>query len=74
MVSKRSCVNGGGAAAHWAERTTRTITFDYRRWLGYLREMDSQSLSLEPLERITPDRVRAYVEHLLSTISAAGTH
>lgn len=36
----------------------------YRRWLGFLRANHPDDLSMAPADRITPERVRAFIEHL----------
>ena len=40
------------------------IRFTYRRWLGFLKTNYPDDLSMPPAERITPERVRAFIEHL----------
>ena len=53
-----------GPGAHLAEGTRKAIKFAYRRWLGFLKANYPDDLSLPPAERITPERVRAFIEHL----------
>jgi integrase/recombinase XerD len=53
-----------GPGAHLAEGTREAIKFAYRRWLGFLRPNYPDDLSKAPAERITPKRVRAFIEHL----------
>jgi integrase/recombinase XerD len=53
-----------GPGAHLAEGTRGAITFAYRRWLAFLKANHPHDLSMAPAERITPERVRAFVEHL----------
>jgi integrase/recombinase XerD len=36
----------------------------YRRWLGFLKANCPDDLSISPAERITPERVRAFIEDL----------
>jgi hypothetical protein len=40
------------------------ITTSYRRWLGFLSEKYLADLLKPPVERITPERIRAFVEQL----------
>jgi len=54
----------GGPGSHLAEGTRRAIRFAYRRWLGFLTAHYPDDLSKAPADRITIDRVRAFVEHL----------
>ena len=53
-----------GPGAHLAEGTRRMIRTAYRRWLGYLKEHHGHDLLQAPADRITPDRVRAFIDHL----------
>lgn len=58
-----------GAGADWAEGTRRSILSAWGRWLGFLAERHRSSLDLPAADRITPERVRAYVEHLGAELS-----
>src|SRR5436190_8149734 len=53
-----------GPGAHLAEGTRRMIGFGYRRWLGLLKANYPEDLLVPPAERITPERVRAFIDHL----------
>jgi integrase len=53
-----------GPGAHLAAGTRRAIRFGWRRWLGFLKSHDPTALQLPAPERVTPARMRAYVEHL----------
>jgi integrase len=53
-----------GPGSHLAEGTRRMTRTVYRRWLSFLRERHPGDLLLAPLERITPVRVRTFIEHL----------
>ena len=53
-----------GPGAHLAESSRKAIKFAYRRWLGFLKANYADDLSTAPPERITPERVRAFIEHL----------
>ena len=57
-----------GPGAHLAEGTRTWIRFTYRRWLGFLKTNYPDDLSLPPAERITPEKVRAFIEHLSAEI------
>jgi integrase/recombinase XerD len=57
-----------GPGAHLAESSRKAIKFAYRRWLGFLKANYSDDLSTAPPERITPERVRAFIEHLSAQI------
>ena len=53
-----------GPGSHLAEGTRRMIEVAYRRWLGFLSAEYPDDLRQPPADRITPARVRAFVEHL----------
>jgi integrase/recombinase XerD len=57
-----------GPGAHLAETTRKAIEFTYRRWLAFLKANYPDDLSKPPAERITPERVRAFIEHLSAQI------
>jgi len=57
-----------GPGAHLAESSRKAIKFAYRRWLGFLKANYADDLSTAPPERITPERVRAFIEHLSAQI------
>ena len=59
-----------GPGAHLAEGTRKMIQTAYRRWLGFLAEHYPDDLLKPPADRITPDRVRAFIEHLSAEIRA----
>jgi site-specific recombinase XerD len=53
-----------GPGTHLAESTRQAIWFGWRRWLGFLKTHSPADLDLPAPDRITPQRVQAYVEHL----------
>jgi len=53
-----------GPGAHHSQGWRRMIETSYRRWLGFLAEHDPAALQEPPGQRITPERLRAFVEHL----------
>jgi integrase/recombinase XerD len=60
-----------GPGAHLAEGTRRMIRTSYSRWLGFLKANHPDALSLSPAIRITPERVRAFVNHLSTATRAS---
>jgi integrase/recombinase XerD len=54
-----------GAGAHLAAGTRKMILTGYRRWLG---TMAKDELALPPADRITPERIRSYVEQLSTEV------
>jgi integrase/recombinase XerD len=57
-----------GPGAHLAEGTRRMTKSSYRRWLGFLKANYADDLSIPSAERITPERVRAFIDHLSAQI------
>ena len=57
-----------GPGAHLAEGTRRMIRTAYRRWLGFLKVHYPDELLKPPSDRITPERVRAFIENLSDEI------
>lgn len=53
-----------GPGAHLAAGTRLMIKTSYRRWLGFLTECEPGSLIEFPAERITPHRLRPFVDQL----------
>jgi hypothetical protein len=59
-----------GPGSHLSEGSRRIIQVAYRRWLGFLIAQYPDDLGYSPADRITPTRVRAFVEHLESEVRA----
>ena len=57
-----------GPGAHHSEGWRRMIRTTWSRWLGFLTDHYSADLLKAPAERITPDRMRAFVEHLSAEV------
>jgi hypothetical protein len=57
-----------GPGAHLMEGTRRMIRTAYRRWLGYLQEHYPDDLRQAPANRINPDRVRSFIDHLSAEV------
>jgi len=53
-----------GPGAHLAEGTRSMIRTTYRRWLGFLKANYPGDLAIPPADRITPGRVRAFIDYL----------
>lgn len=66
--------DGRGPAAHWRPESRRSVLRGYRRWLGHLAATDPAALALRPAERVTLERVNAYIAVLNASITPAGTH
>jgi hypothetical protein len=69
----------GGPGAHHSELWRRMIRTTYRRWLGFLAEYYPADLLKPPAERITPKRLRGFIEQLSNevrptTVAMAAAH
>jgi hypothetical protein len=53
-----------GPGAHLSQDTRKMIEVSYRRWLGFLKANYPDDLSMRPAERIKPERVRGFIEHI----------
>jgi integrase/recombinase XerD len=53
-----------GPGAHLAEGTRRIIRTAWGRWLGFLKEFYPEDLLIAPADRLTLERVCAFIEHL----------
>ena len=59
-----------GAGAHLSAGSRHTILFGWRRWLGFLAAHHAGDLSLPAADRVTVKRVRDYVDHLSTSMTA----
>ncbi len=59
---------GRGPGAHHSQGWRRMIGTTWRRWLGFLAEHYPDDLFKLPAERITPERVRSFIEHLSTEV------
>jgi hypothetical protein len=57
-----------GPGAHLSNGSRMMIRSTYRRWLGFLKAKYPDDLSISPAERITLERVRAFIEDLAANI------
>ena len=62
----------GGVATQWRPATRADAINGYGYWLRFLIDQDPALLKLDPAERATPDRLRAYLQALMSRMSAMG--
>jgi len=53
-----------GAGATWRSQTINTTAASLGRWIFFLREQDGFDEGASPEQLVTPDRLRAYLEHL----------
>ena len=59
-----------GPGAHLIEGTRRMIRTAYRRWLGFLNKYYPNDLFNSPPDRICPNRVQAFIDHLDAEVRA----
>lgn len=59
-----------GPGAHHSEGTRRIMRTIWRRWLGFLADHYPSDLMKPPAERITPERVRTFVEYLSGEVGS----
>ncbi|MBT3703681.1 MAG: tyrosine-type recombinase/integrase [Alphaproteobacteria bacterium] len=65
-------LDDGGKGSHWSDGSKKSIRFGYARWLGYCAVLAPGFLALDPQERVTPDTIAAYIDHLKGSITPAG--
>ena len=56
------------SCSNWSEGTWRRVETPYRRWLGFLALKFPADLLLPAEKRITPERVKGFVEHLAEAV------
>ena len=55
-----------GPGAYLAETSRKAIKYAYGQWLGFVKANSPDEFSMAPPVRITPQRVRAFIEHLMT--------
>ena len=68
-ITEGDILDGRGTAAHWAAATRQTNVRHYGRFLGFLTWTNSLHPNLAPEDRVTPDLVRSYVDHLRAAVA-----
>jgi integrase len=68
-----SLLEDGGLAANWRATTQATAAKGYGRWLTFLISRNLLDPDAAPAERVTRERVEAYVADLVSQGNASGT-
>jgi len=71
-AGRHSRQRGGGRSGHARISNTKAAK-GYGRWLTYLSMSAPEALAEGPAERITRDRVRAYVDSLIAIGNATQT-
>lgn len=64
-----------GKAAHWVSETKRQVEKGYGKWVYYLKLVSAlpSEESVSPFDRVTKDRLRAYVDLLTNQVLASQT-
>jgi integrase/recombinase XerD len=57
-----------GPGAHYSDGWRRMIRTSYRRWLGFFAEHEPAALLEPPAARITPERMRDFIEQLSAEV------
>lgn len=65
-------LDGGGAAAHWADGTRRKNELGYAHWLGFLDRAGLLDPDEPPTDRVTPERIAAYATALRARCKPVG--
>jgi len=68
-----SLLDEGGLASGWAGSTQATSARSYGRWLAFLLNLGILDRSEYPAERVTKDRIDAYLADLRAHGNASGT-
>jgi integrase/recombinase XerD len=71
IIAEGDILDGRGPGAGWAPATKANTTKAYGYWLGWLRNNGLLKGSNTPLNRLTPERIRAYIEHLESSVASS---
>ena len=69
-VQQGNLLDGQGPAAHWRPKTQRSVIAAYGRYLTFLERRGCLDRSAGLEARLTPDRLRAYIEDLRETIAS----
>ncbi len=69
LLREGDVLDGRGAGWHWSEATRRTNLKHYGRWLGWLKLQGTLEVVTDPTDRVTPERVTAYVRDLINEVA-----
>jgi integrase/recombinase XerD len=68
LFAEGDVFSDAGSARHWAPATRRSNHLRYSRWLAWLLSQGLLHPAHSPCERVTPDRVRAFAEHMIRVV------
>ncbi|HYF53366.1 MAG TPA: tyrosine-type recombinase/integrase [Salinarimonas sp.] len=69
LLAEGDLLDECGPGAHWAAATRKSYRQHYARWLGWVSRCEAEALTLDPVARITPERVRAYAKELMAGVA-----
>jgi integrase/recombinase XerD len=70
-MKKGDAFETSGPAASWAPATLRSVEYGYGQWLKWLADNYPADLRLQPCDRVTRGRAKAYVESLSKRVAPA---
>jgi integrase/recombinase XerD len=70
-IAEGDILDGAGPGAHWAGATRNNTRKAYGYWLGWLAKHGFLDADVAPLDRVTPERVAAYVTDLQARVAAS---
>lgn len=68
-IAEGDVFDGRGPAAHWAAATKKTNIQHYGRWLGYLSWTGLLDVAQEQEDRVLPELVGTYNQHLKAIVA-----
>ncbi|EYD76040.1 hypothetical protein Rumeso_02469 [Rubellimicrobium mesophilum DSM 19309] len=68
-VAPGTLLEEGGLAAHWRPATRKSVQDAYGRWLTFLDRHGWLDPDVGAAERLTPDRLRAFIAELQATVA-----
>ncbi len=71
LIAKGDILDGNGPGADWASSTKDNTRKAYGYWLYWVAQTDG--LSEPPLDRITPVRIKAYIDNLKGEVASSTT-
>ncbi|MBT3400534.1 MAG: tyrosine-type recombinase/integrase, partial [Rhodospirillaceae bacterium] len=73
LIADGDILEGGGPGAPWAPATKANTRKAYAYWLQWLNTTGQLDPGSDPLDRITPDRVAAYIESRRGDVASLTT-
>ncbi len=64
-----SLFDAPGAGSAWSPQSRRKAASGYGRWLAWLMRLDELDPTAPPGLRVTPERVKAFLDHLEQTVA-----